>query len=78
MSARDEYAAEEDPEDDSYSDEIVAVNPANGDDHGDGGSDVDDDHNNDDDDDFVDDNGPKDPSRASSPPISSESGMDVE
>lgn len=77
MSAKDEYAAEEEPADDSYSDEIQAVAPANGGSNGDGIGE-DDDNDNDDDNDFVDNNDEKGQSRASSPPISSESGMDIE
>lgn len=77
MSAKDEYAAEEDFEDSSSSGEIQRAVPSN---------DNDDDYDNDDDggdnvgdDDFVEGNAENSRSeRISSPPISSESGMEVE
>lgn len=68
MSARDEYAAEDQEEEDSYSDEIEVLN-------GNGG--VHDDENGNNDDDFNGDPG-KSTNGASSPPISSESGIEVD
>lgn len=76
MSAKDEYAAEDQEEDDSYSDEIDASMPTN--DDGDGDGDGDEIENGNDDDDFNGDHGQS--NGGSSPPKSSEteSGMEVE
>jgi len=71
MSAKDEYAAEDQEEEDSYSDEGDASMPTNGD------GIVDDHENGNDDDEFNGDHG-QSANGASSPPISSESGMEVE
>jgi hypothetical protein len=64
MSAKDEYAAEDQEEEDSYSDEVDASMPTNGD----GDHEV----NGNDDDDFNGDHGQS--NGASSPPISKDAG----